>query len=121
MGGLRGPGLPPSPDEPDDHYDIGKQEADDAMEDLPPEYQVVLAAGYDEDTLLQQVLETSKADEDRAFPDLQEVLALTGMVAEHLASLPSPPPLRAHAPPGGVRGAGGSAWHSTRCRHDNPH
>jgi hypothetical protein len=38
--------------------------------DLPPEYQEVLAAGYDEDALLQQVLEASKADEDRVFPDL---------------------------------------------------
>jgi hypothetical protein len=43
--------------------------------------------------------ETSKADEDRAFPDLQEALALTGMVVEHLASLLRPPPLPAHAPP----------------------
>jgi hypothetical protein len=38
--------------------------------DLPPKYQAALAAGYDEDALLQQVSEASKADEDRAFPDL---------------------------------------------------
>jgi hypothetical protein len=68
----------PSPDEPYDHYDIVKQEANEAMEDaappgvgdLPPEYQGVLAVGYGEDTFLQQVLEASKANEDRAFPDL---------------------------------------------------
>jgi hypothetical protein len=44
VGGLRGPGLPP--DEEDDHYNMVKQEADEAMEDaappaagvLPPEY-----------------------------------------------------------------------------------
>jgi hypothetical protein len=38
--------------------------------DLPPKYQAVLAAGYDEDALLQQVGEASKADKDRAFPNL---------------------------------------------------
>jgi hypothetical protein len=43
-------------------------------------------------------LEASKADEDHAFPNLQEALALTGMVVEHLASLPTPPPLLLHAP-----------------------
>jgi hypothetical protein len=31
-------------------------------------------------------LETSKADEDQVLPNLQEALALTRMVAEHLAS-----------------------------------
>jgi hypothetical protein len=38
---------------------------------LPPEYEVVLAARYEEESLIQQVLEASKADEDAAFPDLQ--------------------------------------------------
>jgi hypothetical protein len=92
------------PDEEDDDYDVVKKEADEAIEDaappnagnLPPEYQPVLAAGYDEDALLQQVLEASKANEYRTFPDLQEALALAGMVAKHLASLPPPPPLPPH-------------------------
>jgi hypothetical protein len=42
-------------------------------------------------------LEASKANEYRTFPDLQEALALAGMVAKHLASLPPPPPLPRHA------------------------
>jgi hypothetical protein len=44
-------------------------------------------------------LEASEADEDTAFPGYDEAIALTGMVTEHIASLPPPPPLRAHAPP----------------------
>jgi hypothetical protein len=60
-----------------------KQEANEAMEDaappgagdLPLEYQAVLAAGYNKDALQQQVLEVSKAEEDRAYPNLQEALA----------------------------------------------
>jgi hypothetical protein len=102
----------PSPyeeDEEEDHdddYGVIKEEADEAMADatppgagnLPPQYQAVLADGYDEQALLQQVLEASKADEDHTLLDLQEALALTGMVAEHLASLPPPPPLPPHAP-----------------------
>jgi hypothetical protein len=91
--------------------------------DLPPEYQAVVAVGYDKDALMLQVLEASKTDEDRAFPDLQEAIALTGMVVEHLASLPPPPPLSPHArpvadcevqevpPPSGV----------PRCRHRHEH
>jgi hypothetical protein len=104
---------PPAPDEEDDQYDLQednviiKQEDDEAMDDaaapgignLPPAYKVVLAAGYDEEALIQQVLEASKVGEDAAFPDLQEAIALTKMVAEHMASLPTPPLLPAHAPP----------------------
>jgi hypothetical protein len=33
-----------------------------------------------------------------AFPGYVDVIALTGIVAEHLASLPPPPPLPPHAP-----------------------
>jgi hypothetical protein len=70
-------------------------------------------------------LEASKADEDKRFPDLQEALSLAGMVAQHLASLPPPPPLPPHArpvadyeghevlPPANVRSR-------QRC-HDHPH
>jgi hypothetical protein len=36
--------------------------------DLPSEYQAVVAGGYDEEALLQQVLEASKADENKAYP-----------------------------------------------------
>jgi hypothetical protein len=111
--GRRSPSRTPPPDEKDeeedddhDDYDVVKEEADQAMtvfippgaEDLPPEYQAVVAAGYDEDALLQQVLEASKADEDERFPDLQEALTLTEMVAQHLSSLPPPPPLPPRAP-----------------------
>jgi hypothetical protein len=67
-------------------------------EDLPLEYQAVVAGGYDEEALLQLVLEASKADKDVRFPDLQEALTLTGMVVQHMALLPPPPPLPPHAP-----------------------
>jgi hypothetical protein len=66
--------------------------------DLPLEYQAVVIVGYDKDALLQQVLEASKADEDKAFPGYADAIALTGMVVEHLASLPPPPPLPPHTP-----------------------
>jgi hypothetical protein len=66
--------------------------------DLPPEYQALMAGGYDEEALLQLVLEASKADEDEAYPGYSDVVALTGMMAEDLASLPPPPPLPPHAP-----------------------
>jgi hypothetical protein len=56
--------------------------------DLPLEYQAVVAASYDEEALLQQVLGACKADEDKIFPGYSDAIALTGMVAEHLASLP---------------------------------
>jgi hypothetical protein len=48
---------------------------------LPPEYQAVVAAGYDEEALLQQVLEVSKKDEDKIFPSYND---------EYMASLPPP-------------------------------
>jgi hypothetical protein len=47
--------------------------------------------------LLQQVLDASKADEDKAYAGYSDAIGLTGMVAEHLASLPPPPPLPLHA------------------------
>jgi hypothetical protein len=56
-----------------------------------------VVGGYDEEALLQQVLEASKADEDEAYQNYNNDIALTGMVAEHLASLPPPPPLPPHA------------------------
>jgi hypothetical protein len=95
-------------DEDDEDYHIVREEADMAMEDaalpsglgdLPPEYQAVVAAGYDEEALLQQALEASTADKDRIFPSYSDAITLTGMVAEHLASMPPPPPLQPHARP----------------------
>jgi hypothetical protein len=94
------------PDEDDEDYHVVKEEDDVAMEDaapppsvgdLPPEYQAVVAGGYDEEALLQLVLEASKASEDARLEGY--INALTGMVAEHLASLPPPPPLPPHARP----------------------
>jgi hypothetical protein len=67
--------------------------------DLSPEYQTVIAGGYDEEALMQQVLEAPKADENKFFPSYIDAIALTSMVAEHLTSLPPPPPLPSHAWP----------------------
>jgi hypothetical protein len=79
------------------------REAKEDAAHLLPEYKAVVAARYDEDALLEQVFKASKVDEDRAFPDLQEATALTGMVAEHLASLPRPTTsTSARAAPDGV-------------------
>jgi hypothetical protein len=105
VGGVPHRRVPPDEEDNDDDFDVIKEEASEAIEyaappstgNPPPEYQPVLAAGYDEDALLQQVLKASKADEDRAFPDLQEALDLTGMVVEHMSFLPPPPPLLPHA------------------------
>jgi hypothetical protein len=66
--------------------------------DLPPEYQALLAGGYDEEALFQQALEASKADEDEVCPGYSEAIKLTGLVANHMAALP-PPPLPPHARP----------------------
>jgi hypothetical protein len=44
-------------------------------------------------------LEASKADiEDARFEGYNDAIALTGMVAWHMASMPPPPPLPTHAP-----------------------
>jgi hypothetical protein len=98
----------------DEDYHVVKKEADVAREDaappqggdvppgagdLPPEYQALMAGGYDEEVLLQHVLEASKADADEAYPGYNDAISLMGMVAEHLASSPPPPPLPPHARP----------------------
>jgi hypothetical protein len=77
-------------DEDDDDYDdndedhhvvIVKKEEEDAnvagADQLPPEYEVVLATAYDEEALMQQALAASKVEEDAAFHDLQEAMRLT--------------------------------------------
>jgi hypothetical protein len=93
--------------------------------DLPLEYQAVIAVGYDEDALIQQLLDVSKAIEDKIIPGYNTTIPLTGMVTEHLASLPPPPPLLPHVrpvadyegqevpPPPSVR--------RRQRRHDHPH
>jgi hypothetical protein len=59
-----------------------------------------VAGGYDEEALLLQALEASKADEDEVCPGYSEAIKLTGLVANHLALLPPPPPpLPPHARP----------------------
>jgi hypothetical protein len=59
---------------------------------------VLVAGGYGEEALLQSVLEASKDDVDKISPGYSDAIVLTGMVAEHLASLPPQPPLPPHAP-----------------------
>jgi hypothetical protein len=44
-------------------------------------------------------LEVSKADEDARYEGYSNAIALMGMVAECMASLPPPPPLPPHARP----------------------
>jgi hypothetical protein len=129
MGRVPRRGFPPDEeDEDDEDYPVVKEEADEAMEDaappcggdvppgggdvppgggdvplgavdLPSEYQAVVAACYDGEALLQQVLEASKANEDKIFPSYSDAITLMGMVAEHLVSLPPPPPLLSYARP----------------------
>jgi hypothetical protein len=91
------------PDEEDENYHVVNEEA---MEDvplgagyLPLEYHALVAGGYEEEALLLQALEASKADEDEVCPGYSEAIKLTGLVANHLASLPPPPPLPPHARP----------------------
>jgi hypothetical protein len=102
--------LPPSneEDEENEDYHVVRKEAAVAMEDatpplgagdLPPEYQAVIAGGYDEKALLRQVLEASKADEDAHYEGYSDAIAVTGMVARRMASLPPPPSLPPHARP----------------------
>jgi hypothetical protein len=100
VGGARGRRVPPDEeDEDDENYHVVKEEA---MEDVPPgagdlpqEYQALVAGGYDEEALLQQALEASKADKDVVCPGYSEAIKLTGMVATHLP----PPPLPPHTRP----------------------
>jgi hypothetical protein len=102
--GARGRRVPPDEeDEDDENYHAVKEEA---MEDvppgaryLPPEYQALVAGSYDEEALLLQALEVSKVDKDKVFPGYSEAIKLTGLVANHLASLPPPAPLLPHARP----------------------
>jgi hypothetical protein len=44
-------------------------------------------------------LEAVKANEDVRYEGYSDAIALTGMVARHMASLPPPPPLPMHARP----------------------
>jgi hypothetical protein len=79
--------------------------------DLPPKYQALVAGSYNEEALLQQVLEASKAEEDEAYPGYSDAIALTGMVAGVAAI--STTTTAACAAANGVRGAGGAT--SARC------
>jgi hypothetical protein len=108
-----------------------KEEADEAMEDtappgtddLSPEYQAVLTTGYNEDALLQQVLEASKADEDRAFPTSRRPLRsqewwrstwpLCHLHHNYRRTRRSAYEGQEEPPPPGVL--------RRRCRHDHPH
>jgi hypothetical protein len=63
----------------------------------PPKYQPVLAAGYDEEALLQQQCRRPKKSRKPSTPSY--AMELMGMVVEHIASLSPPPPLLAYARP----------------------
>jgi hypothetical protein len=93
--------------------------------DMPPEYQALVAGGYDKEALFQQALEASKADEDEVCPGYSEAIKLTGLVATHLASLPQPPPLPPHARPfADYEGQEVPPPPRVSCRqrrHDHPH
>jgi hypothetical protein len=109
VGGARGHRVPPDEkDEDDKDYHVIREKAIVAMEaaapppgarDLPPKYQAIIAGSYDKEALIQQVLEAYKADEDARYEGYNNAIALTGMVAWHMASLPPPPPLPPHARP----------------------
>jgi hypothetical protein len=79
-----------------------------------------VAGGYDDEVLLLQALEASKADKDKVYPGYNEAIKLTGMVANHLASLPPLPP---HTPPmAAYEGQEVPLPLSVlRRRHDHPH
>jgi hypothetical protein len=80
------------PDEDDENYHVfmeaAMQDVPPGSGDLPPGYQALVAGGYDEESLFQQVLEASKADEDEVCPGYSEAIKLTGLVTNHVASLP---------------------------------
>jgi hypothetical protein len=82
---------------------------------------LVPAGAYDEEALLLQALEASKADEDKVCPGYSEAIKLTGMVTNHLASLPPPPPLPPHEPPMAAYKGQEVPLGVSRRRHDHPH
>jgi hypothetical protein len=99
----RSSSSPDEEDEDDENYHVVKEEAMEdvppGVEYVPPEYQALVADGYDEETILLQAMEASKADEDEVCPGYNEAIKLTGLVANHLASLPPPSPHPPHARP----------------------
>jgi hypothetical protein len=67
-------------------------------------------------------LEASKADKDKIFPSYNDAIALTGMAAEHLVSLPPPPLLPPHAQPvEDYEGQDVPPPPGVPRRHDHPH
>jgi hypothetical protein len=107
VGVLRRRRVPPNEeDEDDEDYHVVKEEGNVAMKDtapppgaeeLPSEYQALVANGNDEEALLQSALEESEANEDQAYLGYSDAIDLTGMVEEHLASLPPHQSLPPHA------------------------
>jgi hypothetical protein len=127
--GARGRRVPPPPDEEDEDDENYHVVTEAAMEDvppsagdLPPEYQTLVAGGYDEKVLFQQALEASKADEDEVCPGFSEAIKLMSLVANYLASLPPPPPpLPPHARPfADYEGQEVPPSPGVSCRHDHP-
>jgi hypothetical protein len=66
-------------------------------DDVPPtsvKLQVLIPDEYVEEAAIAQAMELSKAEEEaKSGPDLEQVVGLTTMVADHTTSLPPPPPL----------------------------
>jgi hypothetical protein len=85
----------------EDYGDLAAATDDD--DDAPPavKQEPLLPEDYN-DAAVPRALAESKAEEDAKWSreaELDDVVWLSALVAEHHASLPSPPPLPPHAPP----------------------
>jgi hypothetical protein len=93
--------LLPGDATPDSEDEVGyDDEEGNDMEDVPPatvKMEALVPDDYDEEAATAAALSASKADEDLKW--LQDVVEPSAVVAEHVASLPPPPPLPLHASP----------------------
>jgi hypothetical protein len=77
---------------------------DEEMEDAAPLIAVklddIIPEDYDEETAIAAAMELSRAEEEAkwSWPGLEDIVRISAMVAEHVANLPSPPPLPPHVP-----------------------
>jgi hypothetical protein len=96
----------PGDDAPDSENEVVYDEDDEdgEMENAPlaaVKLEAVLPDKYDEEAATAAALAASLADEEAkwSWPGLEDIVQLSAMVAEHVASLPPTPPLSPHAPP----------------------